>query len=325
MKFLQFQLLFLLLVISVFSVNGDGITSIAKTNSLLKKADEAFKSKDYRTAIRSYEDALRERSDLPPQTQLNLGNAYFLSKQFEKAQKNYLAASAATASPAIKSIAYQQIGNIFSESKDYKVAMDWYKKSLKSNPENTGARFNYELAYKLNQKAEEEKKQNQQQNPEKDKQDQKKQDKQEQQKQDQQKGGNGKEGKDKENEKGKDQPGQDKKEQQKKGGKDGQDQNKPGNQGDETVDKDKPNKDGKNNADEQEAKDGKEKSAKKGQESDELDPNAVRVDKKKLMETGLSEEQAKSLLQAMRQSEVKYLQQRRFGSKKGGSSGRVRW
>jgi hypothetical protein len=56
-------------------------------------------------------------------------------------------------------------------------------------------------------------------------------------------------------------------------------------------------------------------SQKKNQESSADDPDSYRMDKQKLRESGLNEEQAKNMLQAMRQNEVKYLQQRRFKGK----------
>jgi tetratricopeptide (TPR) repeat protein len=155
------------------SINADGITSIAKTNKLISKAESAMKSRDFKTAIESYEKALAETPDLPGQIYMNLGNAYLQEKNEKKAQKNYLTAAANIPSSSLKSIAFQQVGNIFFGNKNYKEAMDWYKKSLKTNPTNSNARFNYELAYKLNkQKEEEENKKNPEKNqsPEKDKQ-----------------------------------------------------------------------------------------------------------------------------------------------------------
>jgi tetratricopeptide (TPR) repeat protein len=306
--------------------NGDGITSISKTNKLLKQGEEAFKKRDFKTAIQAYESAIKESTEVPAQANMNLGSAYFQVKDFTKAQRNYQNAATSLNSPSLKSVAYQQIGNIFSEQKDYKSALDWYKKSLRANPLNESARFNYELAYKLNKKAEEAEKKN---NPNKDN----KQDKQEKkdQKQDQKQGqdqkkedkGQEKDQKGKEEEKKGQKPGEQQKgkDQDSKDGKDpkkGDDPNAP-----ET---DKESAEGKEKNKEEKDKEGKEESKSKKDESNVDDPNAIRVDKKKLQETGLSEEQAKSLLEAMKQSEVKYLQQRRFKSPKGGSDkNKQRW
>jgi len=329
-KFLGvFICLFVFLTIPYMS-NGDGISTISKTNKLLKQAEEAFKKKDFKTSIQAYEGALKESSEIPAQANMNLASAYYQAKDFPKAQKNYMAAASGLNAPGLKSVAYQQIGNIFSEQKDYKSAIDWYKKSLKANPENESARFNYELAFKLNQKKEEQqKKQNPQkdtkQNPENQK-DKKEQDKgKEQENKEEQKG---KEGKDKdqngkEDKKNEPKPGQ----QQKGGGDDGKD-GKESKKGDDpnAPESDKESAVGKEKNKEEKDKDGNAESKNKKEESNADDPNAIRVDKRKLQETGLSEAQAKSLLEAMKQSEVKYLQQRRFKSPKGGiDKSKPRW
>jgi len=334
MKKIFQTILFLAALAGPITTNGDGITTISKTNKLLKQGELAFKKGDFKTAIQAYESALKESSEVPAQANMNLGSAYFQTKDFPKAQKNYQTAASSLNSPGLKSVAYQQIGNIFSEQKDYKSALDWYKKSLKTNPANESARFNYELAYKLNKKKEEEEKK---ENPEKDKKQnpENKQDQKDQkdQKQDQKKEDKGKEGKDKDG-KDKDQKGkEDEKngqkpgEQQKGKGPDSKDGKDP-KKGDDAnaPETDKESAVGKEKNQEEKDKDGKEESKNKKDESNVDDPNAIRVDKKKLQETGLSEEQAKSLLEAMKQSEVKYLQQRRFKSPKGGADkSKQRW
>ncbi len=304
-------------------MKADGITSISRTNKLLSKAEEAMKKKDFASAIDSYEKAIKEFPGIPAQANLNLGHAYFQKKDYRLAQKNYLAAAANLTSTTLVSQAYQQIGNIFSEQHDYKQAMEWYKKSLKTQPENNSARFNYELAYKLNQKKEEKENKENKQNPEKkttpekkDKQDSSQEKKQGQKEDSQQKGDK----KDQKQENGKDKqdPKSGSSENKKKGqeadkGSRQQDQEQPGESKSEA---DKKQEGGQ---EEKPDPDGKDKSQKKNKESNMDDPEAVRMDKKKLQEAGLTEEQAKSLLQAMRQNEVKYLQQRRFKSSKGGS------
>lgn len=319
----------LILISFSFPCNADGINTISKTNKLLKKADNSFKIKDYKNAIKSYEEALKESSEVPPQANLNLGLAYLQTKDFQKAQKNYLTAATSLSSPNLKSIAYQQIGNIFSQQKDYKSAVDWYKKSLLANPENEAARFNYELAYKLNkQKEEQEKKEN----PNNDKQKPENQKDKKQGEKDQEKG---KEGNEK-NQNDKKDSSEKNEEQNKKDAKQGPQQgkgpdsknNQEAKKGDDPNAKegDKESSIGKEKNMKEEDKEGKEESKNKKEESNIDDPNALRVDKKKLQETGLSESQAKSLLEAMKQSEVKYLQQRRFKSPKGGTDkNKPRW
>jgi tetratricopeptide (TPR) repeat protein len=314
---------------------ADGITSIAKTNRFLKQADAYMKKKDFKAAIQNYESALKENPGLPAQAHLNLGAAYYQIQDYAKSQKSYLNASSLTVNPALKSQALLQLGNIFFQKKDYKSSLEWYKRSLKTSPENEMARFNYELAYKLfRQQQEQEKKSNPQQDKNQDSQKDKaegqknKQDKGDSKEQNQNKGQENNEGQDQNSkgpvaEKTSDKKGEDKNQNSKLGSRD-----QKGNDGQEAeeVNQSENSKKGKN-AEELEDKNGKEQSKNKGAESAEAgEENARRVDPNKLKEIGLTEDQAKALLQAMRQSEVKYLQQRRFKSRIGGSdSDKPKW
>lgn len=303
--------------------NGDGLTSIARSNKLIRDGEEAMKKKNWKSAIKAYENLLKEGNPVSGQVHLNLANAYYQTKSAENAQKNYLSALGLLENIGLKSVAYQQIGNLNFEKQDYKTALEWYKKSLKANPANEGARFNYELAFKLNQKQEEEK---QKESPKKDENQEKKENKKEDKKEDQKSGNNQPEKEKNGKESGKpqdDKIGKD----QKKGEKDADGKDKKGKESQKGEEKEtkEGDKDSEKNKSEAEDKNGDKDSKTKNKEAKENEEDASRVDKKKLQEIGLTEEQAKTLLQAMRQSEIKYLQQRRFGSKKGSKSGKNRW
>lgn len=308
-----------LLLVLKFTANADGITSISKTNKLFSQAEEAFKDKDLKGAIKAYEEALRESPDPPPQVFMNLGHAYYLEKNWNKAQKRYLEAVSLTESPAFRSIAYQQLGNILFQNKNYKGSLEWYRKSLKENPENSNSRFNYELALKLIQ-------QEQNQNPESNSEKNKKEKRSKEKKENDKDPNKGKGNQNKSEQK----PGEEErnKEQPQKGGP------KPGDKEKNQAGGPKPGEtqqqaEKKQDEGSQQKPDpkGEKDQAKKNQESNMDDPESQRLDRQKLRETGLSEDQARNLLQAMRQSEVKYLQQRRFKSQKGGNSdkGKPKW
>lgn len=320
---LKFFLLFLFGVTLAIPSNGDGLTSIARSNKLIREGEDAMKKKDWKSAIKAYENLLKEGNPVSGQVHLNLANAYYQTKSTENAQKNYLSALGLLENIGLKSVAYQQIGNLNFEKGDYKTSLDWYKKSLKANPANDGARFNYELAFKLNQKQEDEKrKESPQKDQDQDKKDDKKEDKKEEKKSGNnqpEKEKNGKDsGKPQEDKVGKDQKKAEKEadEKEKKGKESQKGEEKETKEGDRDSDK---------NKSETEDKNGDKDSKIKNKEAQENEEDASRVDKKKLQEIGLTEEQAKTLLQAMRQSEIKYLQQRRFGSKKSSKSGKNRW
>lgn len=298
--------------------NADGITSIARNNKLIRQGEEAMKKKDWKSAISSYESIIGNTEKPVGQVYLNLGNAYAQLNNEEKALKNYHAALPQLESPGLKSVTYQQMGNLFFKKKDYRSALDWYKKSLKSNPKNENARFNYELAYRLNQQEEEQRQKEEKNNPEN--KDQKKDEKEKRENKAKEQNQN-EPAKADEKEK---QPGS---KDQKKGGKDSKEKEKKGNEDEQASEKetrDEKNNSNINNNEEVDPK-GSEDSKDKNKEARADEQNVSRVDKKKLQEIGLSEDQAKILLQAMRQSEIKYLQQRRFGNRKGLKNSRPRW
>ena len=313
---------FILLILLMAEARADGFTSIARSNAFLRKAEKAMKEKDFRLAARSYEDALKEDPDLPAETKLNLGHAYFQLGNKALAQKNYQAALAGLNSEELKSAACLQIGNLFTREKNYKTALEWFQKSLIYQPENRKARLNYELAWKLNRKKEEEK---EKQQPEKNQakedsrnqqskgspeQENKNEENKSQQENTQAKGQNRDQN---QNKKDENRNAEERKQNAK--GKDGREENsnKEGQEQKtgEQKDADEPTgKKGEENPDEN-GRDSK----KQTRESNQEDPDSYRMDKQKLRESGLSEEQARNMLQAMRQSEVKYLQQRRFKGK----------
>ena len=313
----MYKRIFLLIHFQLLLFSGlmaDGFNSIARTNASLKKASEAMKKKEYRQAVTAYEEAFRENPDISAQARLNLAHACFQSGLFSKAKKNYQAALASLQDESQKSAACLQLGNIYSKEKDYKSALEWYRKSLLNNPSNQKARLNFELAWKLQKQKEQEQKKGQpQRNP--NQQENKQQEKQPRENQNQQKQKN--------EEKGGQQNQDQKKEEEKNKPK--SDRGRPDEKGKEQEDarEEESNQKGKNAEESKPADDGS-NSKKKNQESNQDDPEAFRMDKKKLKESGLNEEQARNMLQAMRQSEVKYLQQKRFKAKSGSKSG-PRW
>jgi tetratricopeptide (TPR) repeat protein len=170
----------------------------------------------------------------------------------------------------IKSVAYQQMGVIRANSKKYEEALKLFKESLKANPNNEEARHNYELTKKLLEQQRQQQQQDKQNQQNKDKQ---QQDKEQQQKEQQQ---------------------QQKKEQDEKG---------------EQKDKaDKQEKDGKDDKADGKKEQGEkdDQSEKKGKEEEK---EAMEKRAQRLQQINLTEEQAKMILDAMKNNEVQYLQQ----------------
>ena len=151
MKYLAFVLI-------VMAGLGNEITRIARINALKKEAEEAYLAGDYQKAIENYQylvDSFDVKDDM---LMLNLSNAYYKINDTTNSISNY---ESLLKSPTreVRSIAYQQLGIIKSQSKKYKDALQDFKQSLKANPFNNDARYNYELLKKLIQEQEQQQQQ----------------------------------------------------------------------------------------------------------------------------------------------------------------------
>ena len=274
-----------LLLITLLVLLSNDPREIARANLLKKEAEQAFLSGDYKLAIDNYNfllDSLQVNDDL---VRLNLAHAYYHIRDSANAKSAY-GTVGTSSNKKLKSIAYQQLGVMSKEANKLKLALEQLKSSIKADPTNKEAIYNYEVVKKL---LEDKKKQQNQdkdnENNNKDNKDNEKKD-QDQQNQDQQNKDGEKENKDQKGEK-KDQPDQESKEQQQQ-----QDQQE-GDQGEQ-----------------------QEKQQEKSQEQ---------MTREKLKEMGISEEKALQLLEAMRQSEIKYLQNQKRKATKRPPSGKPDW
>jgi tetratricopeptide (TPR) repeat protein len=137
--------LVLAILISLFA--GD-LNKIARINRVKKEAEEAYQNGEYKTAIsyfRLLTDSLGVNED---PILLNLGNAYFQQKDTTNAA-HYYSRVLSSDNALLRSRAYQQIGIINQQQNKLEQALEDFKSSLKANPTNEGARYNYELLKKL--------------------------------------------------------------------------------------------------------------------------------------------------------------------------------
>jgi Ca-activated chloride channel family protein len=141
--------------------------TIGKINSLKQEAKKAYLKGDFKTAISKYRyliDSLQVQED---EVTLNLANAYFSLNDTTNATREYQSLTRSSKNH-IRSKAQQQLGVLLNRQGKLEEAMNSFKESLKSDPANEGARYNYQL---VKRKLEEQKKKEQQnQNQEKDKQ-----------------------------------------------------------------------------------------------------------------------------------------------------------
>ncbi|MEJ0030874.1 MAG: hypothetical protein WDO15_11110 [Bacteroidota bacterium] len=115
---------------------------------------------------------------------MNLANSYFHLNDTTSAMGAFQPLTMST-NPKLKSIANQQLGVLSNRKGNFEEALNYFKQSLRANPANDDARFNYEMVKK---KLEEQKKKDQQnQDKNKDKQQKDEEQKEKQDKEQQQK------------------------------------------------------------------------------------------------------------------------------------------
>ena len=152
------MLILILLVLSNNILEND----ISKINKLTKNAEKAFKEKNYKIAINNYNTLIDSFNMSNEKIHLNLAHSYLLSNDTLKAIENYNMASI-TNDNKIKSIAYQQLGNINESKNKLKNAAEFYKKSILSNNSNLDSKYNYELVTKKLKEQEKKKEENKEQ------------------------------------------------------------------------------------------------------------------------------------------------------------------
>lgn len=282
-------------------------TRIARINKTIDRADEALAQKRYQTAIREYSRLENEFNHHSDYLSMNFGHACYLSGQTDKALEHYQKVGNAL-DAKIASEANRMMGKIAEQKGNFEQAEEAYKKALIKNPRNHTARQNLlDLRKRKPEPKPEEQQQKKKEQEEKEKQKQassdygnKNEQPNSQQKNQNQQGDKSEEqADDNEAAKGKDQQGtgKEKAERDAKGGK-------------------------KTNASDGEAE-GKEKEASNNKKDKKDNTNPLsfnqaegdyQVSKEELKKMNLSPEKAKAMLEAMRNAEIQYLQQKQVKS-----------
>lgn len=271
---------------------------IAKINALKKEAEEAFLSGNYEESSQKFsylKDSLNVNED---EIVLNLAHSQYHLGDTASAKTNYHSLNLSK-DGKLKSVALQQLGILSKDAGKLDVALEQLKSSIKANPYNQEARYNYEVVKKM---IEDQKQQEPQNN---DQQDQSSEDQQNQdQNQEQQ--------------------------QENQENQEGEQENQESQQGENQEEQEGENQEqeGENQDSEQQEQEGEqqEQQQQNGEEQDQPEePTQEQMTQEKLKEMGISEEKARQLLEAMRQTEIKYLQSQKRKATKRPPSGKPDW
>ncbi len=317
------------ILIMLLAVSIGNFNDIAKVNRLKSEAQKAYQAGNYQAAIEKYSILIDSFQVTEQELLMNYANAAYLATRSSNsptaglegpgnsgpeptaeqannlkqiAQQTYTSI-AQTGSPELQSKAFNQLGVMAFHStpspkpgkEQLTQAQNLFKSALITDQNNQQARFNYELVTKMldqqEQQDQQQQDQNQEQQQDQEQQDQEQQKDQQQQEQDQQ-----------------EQQEQDQQEQQQSG----EDQEQEGEQEKSEEQEGEPEESESSNPEEQEGED----------QPQEQELNAS---PEKMEELKISEEKARMILEAMKNSEVQYIQQNQKKATKRPDSGKPDW
>lgn len=121
--------------------------TISRSNRAKIEGQVAYQEKDYQKALEAYQNISNSSLFAEPEARLNLAHAYFQLKQLNNARQYYIRLSKVK-NNILSSRAFNQLGVIETIDKDTLVALRYFKESLRQNPDNQKAQYNYELLKK---------------------------------------------------------------------------------------------------------------------------------------------------------------------------------
>lgn len=136
--------------------------TIKRINALKAEAKKAYHAGDYKKAATNYSLLIDSLDVSEEEVLMNLANALFHLNDTLNAIDRYQSLTA-SANATFKSKAYQQLGVLKTRQGGLEEALNQFKQSLKADPTNEDARYNYEMVKK---KIAEEKEQQQNENEE---------------------------------------------------------------------------------------------------------------------------------------------------------------
>ncbi|MGM0460633.1 MAG: tetratricopeptide repeat protein, partial [Bacteroidota bacterium] len=130
-----------------------GFFLIAASLNDARKANDAYKSGDFETAVELYRQAIESNPD-DARLHFNLGSALAKLGSAEEAVQSFERAKQLMDDPRRQSMADYNAGTALSEAEMYDEALNFFRSSLRNNPEDEDAKHNYEMAIQKQQEQE---------------------------------------------------------------------------------------------------------------------------------------------------------------------------
>ena len=117
--------------------------------ALVRKGNRQYNKGEYEASIGRYEEALKAAPGQFEAT-YNLGNALYKAERFDRAEQTMVQAAAdSLRSDTERAEAFYNLGNAQFKQQKYKEALESYKQSLRLNPADMEAKYNYAYTKRL--------------------------------------------------------------------------------------------------------------------------------------------------------------------------------
>lgn len=138
----------LIYIVLLFAAAEAGAQQLPE-RGLVRRGNRSYARGDYARAIERYERALKA-APASFEATYDLGNALCRAERFDQAEQTLARAAADTLrTDGERAEAFYNLGNAQFSQQKYKEALESYKQSLRLNPADTEAKYNYAYTKKL--------------------------------------------------------------------------------------------------------------------------------------------------------------------------------
>lgn len=145
----MYRYIHILLFIAALSVVGEVAAQRMPERSAVRSGNRRFNKGNYEKSIERYDKALTF-APASFEATYDLGNAFYKAERYDQAEQTLRQAAADTLrSESERAEAFYNLGNAQFRQKKYKEALESYKQSLRFDPSDMEAKYNYAYTKKL--------------------------------------------------------------------------------------------------------------------------------------------------------------------------------
>ncbi|HXA02603.1 MAG TPA: hypothetical protein VNW99_11485 [Cytophagaceae bacterium] len=137
----------IIILLNIFFSLWGRFTQIADVNKLKQEAESAYSLKEYGISIVKYNTLINSYNNTDERVRMNLAHSYYFLNDSINAEVHYIKLSKSL-NAKLNSVSNHQLGMIATANKEYLHALKYFRQALKADPENEAARYNYELIKK---------------------------------------------------------------------------------------------------------------------------------------------------------------------------------